>query len=86
MRDALADENLDQVARLIGEEWEARRRLAPAVSSPEIERILEAALAAGGEAGKRERAEEAIRGAGGSVLAFHVDASGLQLDPSSEVS
>jgi D-glycero-alpha-D-manno-heptose-7-phosphate kinase len=104
MRDALADENLDQVARLIGEEWEARRRLAPAVSSPEIERILEAALAAGGEAGKacgaggggclliatkagkREQAEDAIRGAGGSLLAFHVDARGLQLDPSSEIS
>jgi D-glycero-alpha-D-manno-heptose-7-phosphate kinase len=97
MRDAIVDGDLDRMAELIGEEWKARRRLAPAVSSPELEKILEAALAAGAESGKacgaggggclliavppahRSRVEEAIRAAGGSLVAFHVDTQGMQL-------
>lgn len=97
MRDAVAERDLDRVAELIGEEWEARRRLAPAVSSPELERILDAALEAGADSGKacgaggggcllvaskpanRPRVEEAIRAAGGSLVAFHVDTEGLQM-------
>jgi D-glycero-alpha-D-manno-heptose-7-phosphate kinase len=52
MREALAGKDLEAVATLIGEEWEARRRLAPAVSSPELEQLLAKALAAGADSGK----------------------------------
>lgn len=52
MRDALAAGDLEAVAGLVGEEWEARRRLAPAVSSPELEQLLVAALSAGADSGK----------------------------------
>lgn len=97
MRDALAAEDLDRITELIGEEWEARRRLAPAVSSPELEKLLDAAIAAGADSGKacgaggggcllvaakppkRQQVEEAIRAAGGSLVAFHVDTQGLQI-------
>jgi D-glycero-alpha-D-manno-heptose-7-phosphate kinase len=97
MRRAVTDNDLDLVAALIGEEWEARRRLAPAVSSPELERLLTAAMRAGADSGKacgaggggcllvaaqpdeRRQVEEAIRAAGGSLVAFHVDEQGLQL-------
>ena len=98
MREALANEDLEQVAELVGEEWQARQQLAPAVSSPEVERILSAALQAGADSGKacgaggggclliaarpdvREPVEDAIRAAGGSLVAFHVDTQGLRLD------
>jgi D-glycero-alpha-D-manno-heptose-7-phosphate kinase len=100
MRQAVTDNDLDRMAALIGEEWEARRRLAPAVSSPELERLLEAAMSAGADSGKacgaggggcllvaagldkRRQVEEAIRAAGGSLLAFHVDEQGLQMTSS----
>lgn len=100
MREAITREDLDGMAALIGEEWEARRRLAPAVSSPELERLLESAMGAGADAGKacgaggggcllvaarpgkRPQVEEAIRAAGGSLVAFHVDEQGLQLTSS----
>jgi D-glycero-alpha-D-manno-heptose-7-phosphate kinase len=58
MRGALVEENLEAAAVLLGEEWEARRRLAPEVNSPETERILEAAIWAGAKSGK-------VCGAGG---------------------
>ncbi|MGH9460339.1 MAG: hypothetical protein ACRD1X_03925 [Vicinamibacteria bacterium] len=100
MRQAVADNDLDRVAALMGEEWEARRRLAPAVSSPELERLLMAAREAGADSGKacgaggggclvvatrpgkRRQVEEAIRAAGGSLVAFHVDEQGLQMTSS----
>jgi len=96
MREALVHQDLDRMAELIGEEWEARRRLAPAVSSPELERILDSAIEAGADSGKacgaggggcllvaarpdrRPTVEQAIRAAGGSLVAFHVDTQGLQ--------
>lgn len=52
MRRALLEGDLDAMALLIGEEWEARRRLAPEVSSPEIEQLLQAAVDAGAQCGK----------------------------------
>jgi D-glycero-alpha-D-manno-heptose-7-phosphate kinase len=97
MRDALVQGKMDQVETLINEEWEARRRLAPAVSSPEMERILAAALSSGAEAGKgcgaggggcmliavrpetRNRVENAIDKAGGSLITFHVATHGLRV-------
>ncbi|MGE0454147.1 MAG: hypothetical protein AB7O37_17480 [Vicinamibacteria bacterium] len=49
-RQALAERRLGDVAGLIAEEWEARKRLAPGVTSPEIDSIAAAALEAGGAA------------------------------------
>ena len=98
MRDALVNGDLERAGDLVGEEWEARQQLAPAVSSPEVERILLAALQSGADSGKacgaggggclliavrpdkRPAVEDAIRAAGGSLVAFHVDTQGLQLD------
>jgi D-glycero-alpha-D-manno-heptose-7-phosphate kinase len=47
VREALLAE---QVAVLMAEEWTARKRLAPGVTTPDIDRIAEAALAGGGAA------------------------------------
>jgi D-glycero-alpha-D-manno-heptose-7-phosphate kinase len=58
MRDAVLEGDLEEAAFLLGEEWEARRQLAPEVSSPETERILDAAFSAGATSGK-------VCGAGG---------------------
>ena len=58
VRDALVDGDLDRVAVLIGEDWQARREMAPAVSSPELETIIAAAREAGVTA-------EKVCGAGG---------------------
>ena len=98
MREALMNGDLEHAAELVGKEWEARQRLAPAVSSPEVERILAAAREAGADSGKacgaggggclliaarpnkRAAVVDAIRAAGGSLVAFHVDTQGLQLE------
>jgi D-glycero-alpha-D-manno-heptose-7-phosphate kinase len=58
VRNALVAGDLDHVAILIGEDWEARREMAPAVSSPELETIIAAAKNAGAIAAK-------VCGAGG---------------------
>lgn len=50
VRRALVEGRLDDVTPLLAEEWEARKRLAPAVTSPEIDRIAEAALRVGAAA------------------------------------
>jgi D-glycero-alpha-D-manno-heptose-7-phosphate kinase len=63
MRAALAASDWDRMAELLGEEWGARRQLAPAVSSPELEQLLSAALSAGARSGKACGA-----GGGGSLL------------------
>jgi D-glycero-alpha-D-manno-heptose-7-phosphate kinase len=71
--------------------------MAPAVSSPELETIIGAALGAGAISakacgaggggclvvavpdGKRPAVGDAIRGAGGSILDYHLVDRGLQL-------
>ena len=58
VRDALVARDLDRVVRLVGEDWEARREMAPAVSSPELETLIEAAREAGAISAK-------VCGAGG---------------------
>jgi D-glycero-alpha-D-manno-heptose-7-phosphate kinase len=58
VRDALVAADLDRVATLIGEDWQARREMAPAVSSPELEELIAAATEAGASAAK-------VCGAGG---------------------
>lgn len=50
LRAALLDLRYDDVAVLMAEEWEARKRLAPSVTTPAIDRIAAAALSAGGAA------------------------------------
>lgn len=60
LREALEAGHADAVADGMAEEWEARKRLAPGVSSPEIDAIVQAARDAGG-AGK-------VCGAGGGGI------------------
>lgn len=97
LRDALVAGDLDRVAALMGEDWAARRDMAPAVSSPELLSIIGAADDAGAIAAKvcgaggggcmvvavpedkRVRVIEAIRGAGGSLLDYHLVDHGLSL-------
>jgi D-glycero-alpha-D-manno-heptose-7-phosphate kinase len=50
MRDALVEGRYADVPAILTREMEARKRLAPGVSSPEIERIAEAAASEGGAA------------------------------------
>ena len=47
LREALVGQRYDDVGGLMAEEWEARKRLAPGVTTPEIDRIAEIAAAAG---------------------------------------
>jgi D-glycero-alpha-D-manno-heptose-7-phosphate kinase len=50
VRHALVGHRFDEVAGLMRQEWEARKRLAPGVTSPEIDKIADAAASAGGAA------------------------------------
>ena len=50
--EALAAGDLPRLGALVGEEWSLRRQLAPGVSVPEVEAILEAATGAGAWGGK----------------------------------
>jgi len=52
MRDALVTKQWDQLADILAEEWDNRRRMAKGVSTPMIERIMRAALEAGARANK----------------------------------
>jgi D-glycero-alpha-D-manno-heptose-7-phosphate kinase len=58
MHRALASAGWDDVEKLIGEEWKLRRTNAPGISTPLIDKLMEAAMANGGRAGK-------VCGAGG---------------------
>jgi D-glycero-alpha-D-manno-heptose-7-phosphate kinase len=48
--EALADGRFEDVVELLAEEWEARKRLAPGVTTPDINRVVEVARGAGGAA------------------------------------
>jgi D-glycero-alpha-D-manno-heptose-7-phosphate kinase len=50
MRAALLEGRFEDVVALVAEEWEARQRLAPGVTTPEIDRIVEVARGAGAAA------------------------------------
>jgi D-glycero-alpha-D-manno-heptose-7-phosphate kinase len=58
IRDALVAKDLDRVAKLIDDDWQSRRDMAPAVSSPELEQLMAAAREGGAEGGR-------VCGAGG---------------------
>jgi D-glycero-alpha-D-manno-heptose-7-phosphate kinase len=52
MAEAAGRDDFEAMGRALAAEWDARRRLAPVVSSPTIERAIEAAVAAGAWGGK----------------------------------
>lgn len=62
VREALVASRFAEVADLIAEEWEARKRLAPGVTTPDIDRIVEVVRASGGAA-------KACGAGGGGVVA-----------------
>jgi D-glycero-alpha-D-manno-heptose-7-phosphate kinase len=70
MHAALAGEQWDEVARLIGEEWKLRRTNAPGIATPLIDKLIEVALHNGARAAKVCGA-----GGGGCVIAFIEKAS-----------
>jgi D-glycero-alpha-D-manno-heptose-7-phosphate kinase len=63
MRDALERSDWPAVGHHIGEEWENRKRLAPGVTTPEIDAMLDGARRAGAFGGK-------VCGAGGGGCLF----------------
>jgi D-glycero-alpha-D-manno-heptose-7-phosphate kinase len=63
MRYALERSNWDEVGRQIAAEWDNRKRLAPGVTTPEIDDLMRRAAAAGATAGK-------VCGAGGGGCLF----------------
>lgn len=63
MRDALAGEDWDGVGAAIREEWDNRKRLAPGVTTPAIDALVDAAIGAGATAAK-------VCGAGGGGCLF----------------
>ena len=63
VRDALTRLNWDGVCEHINREWEARKKLAPGVTTPMIESLISAAVAAGALAAK-------VCGAGGGGCLF----------------
>lgn len=65
-RTHLAAKDEDGVGKAIAAEWDARKRLAPEVSPPELEKTISAGLTAGASAIKACGA-----GGGGSVLIWH---------------
>lgn len=58
MRSAVINEDFDMIAKLVGEEWENRKRLWKGVSTPEIERLINIAMKNGALSAK-------VCGAGG---------------------
>jgi D-glycero-alpha-D-manno-heptose-7-phosphate kinase len=62
MRAALLEGRFDDVAPLLAEEWQARKRLAPSISTPEIDSIVKLALEVGGAA-------KACGAGGGGIVA-----------------
>jgi len=65
MHCALAREQWDEVAKLMGEEWELRRTNAPGIATPLIDQLIEVAMQNGARAAKVCGA-----GGGGCVIAF----------------
>ena len=63
MRDALQRGDWDEVGRQIAAEWDNRKRLAPGVTTPRIDTLIDRAIAAGATAAK-------VCGAGGGGCLF----------------
>jgi D-glycero-alpha-D-manno-heptose-7-phosphate kinase len=71
MHRALAAEEWDEVERLIREEWNLRRTNAPGISTPLIDKLIEAAMANGARAAK-------VCGAGGGGWVIALSATGAR--------
>ena len=65
LREALARADWNRVASQINKEWEARKKLAPGVTTPLIDSLISSAFAAGAQAAK-------VCGAGGGGCLFCV--------------
>jgi D-glycero-alpha-D-manno-heptose-7-phosphate kinase len=65
MREALERGDWTAVGRALAAEWDQRKRLAPGVTTPAIDTMIDAAVAAGADAGK-------VCGAGGGGCVFCV--------------
>jgi D-glycero-alpha-D-manno-heptose-7-phosphate kinase len=63
MRRSLEIEDWEQTGRHLATEWENRKRLAPGVTTPQIDELIGRAVAAGAYAGK-------VCGAGGGGCLF----------------
>ena len=63
MREALVRGDWDEVGRQVATEWENRKRLAPGVTTPGIDALVDKARAAGAQAAK-------VCGAGGGGCIF----------------
>jgi D-glycero-alpha-D-manno-heptose-7-phosphate kinase len=63
MREALARSDWDEIGRQIAREWDNRKRLAPGVTTPMIDDLVNRAIAAGAHAAK-------VCGAGGGGCLF----------------
>jgi D-glycero-alpha-D-manno-heptose-7-phosphate kinase len=72
MREALAQADWDAVGSAIAAEWENRKRLAPGVTTPAIDALIERAKAAGATAAK-------VCGAGGGGCLFCFGAPGRRV-------
>ncbi len=68
MRAALEAGDWPEVGRQVAEEWNNRKRLAPGVTTPEIDSLLASAAAAGARGGK-------VCGAGGGGCLFCISDS-----------
>jgi D-glycero-alpha-D-manno-heptose-7-phosphate kinase len=73
MRHALIEGDLNQMALLLDEEWQTRKELAPGVSTPKIEQLIEAAHEAGSIGAK-------VCGAGGGGCVVFITAEGRKSD------
>jgi D-glycero-alpha-D-manno-heptose-7-phosphate kinase len=63
LREALSEANWSAAAEAISDEWTARKQLAPGVTTPDIDALIQAATAAGARAAK-------VCGAGGGGCLF----------------
>jgi D-glycero-alpha-D-manno-heptose-7-phosphate kinase len=63
MRQSLAAGDWEQTGRHLAEEWANRKRLAPGATTPQIDALIDSAIAAGAYAGK-------VCGAGGGGCLF----------------
>ena len=73
MRTALEREDWHEVGRQIAIEWTNRRRLAPGVTTPDIDALIDCAAAAGADAAK-------VCGAGGGGCVFFYGPPGAKAD------
>jgi len=79
MRTALERGDWDEVGRQIAVEWTNRRRLAPGVTTPEIDTLVDRAAAAGATAAK-------VCGAGGGGCVFFYGPPGAKANITQAVS